>query len=89
MICHNAHNRKTWKYRAPASMSSDGSYGENKYRWKLDPPSMNTETKFEERVGAASYDLNRRYLMREEETDMRNWILFELAGLNTFSVNVL
>ena len=65
-------------------MSSDGSNAGNKYRWKLDPPSMNTLTKFDTSIGVDSYELNRRYLVREGEMNLMNWNLFELAGLDVF-----
>ena len=81
MLCHNAHNRNIWRYKNPTLMSNDGSNTPGKFRWKLDPPSMNTLTDYEESIGEESYKLNRRYLGREDELDLKNWNIFELAGL--------
>ena len=65
-------------------MSTDGSNGPDKFRWKLDPPSMNTMTKYDPRIGVGSYKMNRRYMIRDGELNLVNWNLFELAGLNFF-----
>ena len=63
-------------------MSEDGSNSAGKFRWKLDPPSLNTWTRYEENIGVESYDLYRKFLVRQEELNMTNWNIFELAGLN-------
>ncbi|KAL5251741.1 hypothetical protein ACHWQZ_G014786 [Mnemiopsis leidyi] len=77
LLCHNAHNRASWVYRSPSSMSGDGSNSAGKYRWKLDPPSLNTWTRYQENVGAESYTRNREYLTRDLQLNMTFWNLFE------------
>jgi len=58
-------------------MSTDGSNGVDKLRWKLDPISLNTRTKYDPKIGEDSYNLNRKYAVREEEIDMKRWNKFE------------
>lgn len=58
-------------------MSPDGSNGEDKTRWKFDPPSLNTETKYDPEIGQDSYDLNRQYRVADEELDLSKWNRFE------------
>ena len=58
-------------------MSTDGSDGVGKLRWKLDPISLNTRTEYDPEIGEDSYDLNRRYAVREDEIDMSKWNEFE------------
>ena len=58
-------------------MSTDGSDGQDKLRYKFDPPSLNTETKYDPQIGEDSYDLNRKYHVADEELDLSRWNEFE------------